>query len=193
MTRRRPFLYLALALLASCGTASVPYSSTSASQAALHASAASLETSNEVDGIRNFHEVHPTLFRSGELAATNAAELQAHGIRTVLSLQNYSRKDAATEQHWLAAAGIQFIWLPMSPFEKPTVAAINQALADIDVVADQPIDVHCALGSDRTGIVVAAYRIKYDGWTYDQAVAEMRTYGHSVFLRWWDSVLKNIH
>jgi protein tyrosine/serine phosphatase len=33
--------------------------------------------------------------------------------------------------------------------------------------------VHCKRGADRTGLMCAMYRIAFQGWTKDQAIAEM--------------------
>jgi hypothetical protein len=38
---------------------------------------------------------------------------------------------------------------------------------------------HCSAGHDRTGIVAAFIRIKYEHWPVDQAIDEMRRYGHN--------------
>jgi len=38
---------------------------------------------------------------------------------------------------------------------------------------------HCSAGHDRTGIVAAYIRIKYEHWPVDQAIDEMRRYGHN--------------
>jgi protein tyrosine/serine phosphatase len=43
--------------------------------------------------------------------------------------------------------------------------------------ANRPVFVHCRQGQDRTGIVVAAYRMKTDGWPLDLAEAEMESFG----------------
>jgi protein-tyrosine phosphatase len=39
------------------------------------------------------------------------------------------------------------------------------------------IFVHCRLGDDRTGMMVAAYRMAEEGWTADEAMNEMRSFG----------------
>jgi protein-tyrosine phosphatase len=39
--------------------------------------------------------------------------------------------------------------------------------------------VHCRLGDDRTGMMVAAYRMADEGWTADEAMAEMKAFGFS--------------
>jgi protein-tyrosine phosphatase len=38
---------------------------------------------------------------------------------------------------------------------------------------------HCSAGHDRTGIVAAYIRIKYQHWPVEQAIAEMRRLGHN--------------
>ena len=41
----------------------------------------------------------------------------------------------------------------------------------------RPVYVHCKAGQNRTGFVIATYRMVYQGWTPEEAVREMRTYG----------------
>lgn len=41
-----------------------------------------------------------------------------------------------------------------------------------------PILVHCRAGSDRAGLMVALYRMKFDNWTAEQARQEMLDHGH---------------
>jgi len=46
-----------------------------------------------------------------------------------------------------------------------------------------PVFLHCRQGQDRTGIVVAAYRMKVDGWSLADAEAEMRSFGfHDIWM-----------
>lgn len=48
-------------------------------------------------------------------------------------------------------------------------------------LAPKPTLVHCQHGQDRTGLVIAAYRVRVMGWTKDSAMAEARDFGY----RWW--------
>jgi protein tyrosine/serine phosphatase len=41
---------------------------------------------------------------------------------------------------------------------------------------NEPVFVHCAHGSDRTGCMVGIWRVSEDGYSYDQAYKEMRKY-----------------
>jgi len=56
----------------------------------------------------------------------------------------------------------------------------------------RPVYVHCKAGQNRTGFVIATYRMIYQGWTPEEAVREMRVYG---FYRVWsrdERFLKNL-
>src|SRR5690606_31307602 len=44
--------------------------------------------------------------------------------------------------------------------------------------APKPLLVHCAHGSDRTGIVIALYRILFQNWTKEAAINEMQQGGY---------------
>src|SRR5207245_1968790 len=50
----------------------------------------------------------------------------------------------------------------------------------LKIVHDNPgkkIFVHCRLGNDRTGMLVASYRMAEQGWTSDEAMKEMEAFG----------------
>jgi protein-tyrosine phosphatase len=38
--------------------------------------------------------------------------------------------------------------------------------------------VHCRLGDDRTGMMIAAYRMGQQGWTAKEAMEEMHEFGY---------------
>ena len=48
----------------------------------------------------------------------------------------------------------------------------------------QPVLVHCEHGSDRTGTMVAIYRIAFEGWTKAQATDEMINGGFGIHPMW---------
>ena len=46
-----------------------------------------------------------------------------------------------------------------------------------------PVFVHCQHGCDRTGTIIACYRVKHDKWTNEAALQEAEKYGISSFER----------
>lgn len=183
---KAPIVLLALAFATGCGSANSSNSSTAVSH--------HQPTPSSENDLPNFHTVHPFLMRSGDIVAGDMAELKSLAVRSILSLEDEGGDSALADVERQAAAtqDIAFKWQPMSPSAQPTLAQINKALLFITTPANQPVLVHCKHGSDRTGIVLAAYRIRYDHWTKAQAVAEMKEYGHYSGLFWWDDILDQV-
>jgi len=56
-----------------------------------------------------------------------------------------------------------------------------QAFRDVmDDPAKYPVLVHCFAGYHRTGAMCAVFRMDYQGWSNDEAIAEMRVLGYQV-------------
>jgi hypothetical protein len=47
---------------------------------------------------------------------------------------------------------------------------------------DKKIFLHCQYGADRTGVMVALYRIAVDHWTSEQAITEMKDFHYHSFM-----------
>ncbi len=144
--------------------------------------------------IENFHNVAPGIDRSARPTSDEVNWVAENGYKTILNIEagNFSQKPSyvKAEEKQALQLGLQFFHIPMHPTQGPTKEQIDQAHAFMIDPANQPILVHCHHGKDRTGMVVAAYRMKYQGWTYDDAVAEMNSYGFSGFFTSWLPLLK---
>jgi tyrosine-protein phosphatase SIW14 len=60
------------------------------------------------------------------------------------------------------------------------------------ILAPKPILVHCKHGSDRTGCILAAYRIVQDGWSKEEAMKEFREGGYGFHEKWFKNILRLI-
>lgn len=126
--------------------------------------------------LQNFYQVSPYLYRSAQPYLDGFQELQQHGIGEVLDLRLYHKDVPAPEM----ALTLHNVPLLASNLNTDSVV---QALNTI-THAEKPILVHCLHGADRTGVVVALYRSVCQGWSKEQAIAEMQQgdFGyHSVF------------
>jgi protein tyrosine/serine phosphatase len=146
---------------------------------------------SDTQAIPNFHQVAEHLFRGAQPAASEFQSLARMGIKTVLDLREEGH--SVTEEKLVEAAGMRYISLPMSGVLPPTDQQIARALAVMEDSANGPIFVHCGRGADRTGPVIACYRIAHDGWQNRQALDEARTFGMSRLERGMRSYVLHYH
>ena len=71
-----------------------------------------------------------------------------------------------------------YLNVPLPGLGAPTDAQVVLVLSLLES-SRPPVFVHCEHGADRTGTIMACYRMQHDGWTTDQAMAEARLYGMS--------------
>jgi tyrosine-protein phosphatase SIW14 len=134
----------------------------------------------QYDELPNFHEVNARLFRGGQPKPGGLKRLAALGVKTVINLRG-DDKLMLGEEREAKSLGMKFFNLPLSLGGRPSREQIARALALIDAPENQPVFVHCHKGADRTGVVVAAYRITHDHWTGEEAQREADRYG----MGWW--------
>lgn len=122
-------------------------------------------------GLDNFWMFGPNLYRSGQPAAADYPMLaKKFGVRTIVNL------DARNPEP--------------TPDPALKIAVVNAGLSEMDIAAGEDeiatalramhegarrggVLVHCQWGSDRTGAVVALYRMLYQRWSREQALNEM--------------------
>ena len=136
------------------------------------------QTEVRYEELPNFHQVNSQLYRGGQPKAGGIRKLAALGIKTIVSLRSEDDRTRA-EAAAAKALGLRYFDIPMPDLSRPTDAQVNRALALINAPENQPVFVHCKRGSDRTGTVIACYRISHDGWTSRQAKEEAKNYGLS--------------
>jgi tyrosine-protein phosphatase SIW14 len=128
--------------------------------------------------VRNFGEVNDRLYRGGEPTQRALEELAALHVNLVIDLREPGAQ-TKLEQEMVEAQKMKYINVPMSAFHAPTADQIGRVLWLLVNGDTQKIFVHCWRGKDRTGTVVACYRIQHDGWDNHKALAEAHKYGMS--------------
>jgi protein tyrosine phosphatase (PTP) superfamily phosphohydrolase (DUF442 family) len=119
------------------------------------------------EGVPNFFRVCAGLYRGGQPDARGFRELKRLGVRTVVNL----RKED-DDLPLLKSLGLGYEHIPLEAWRVRREHAVRFLRAAADP-ARGPVFVHCRHGSDRTGAMVAAYRLAVCGFGREEAVAEM--------------------
>ncbi len=132
------------------------------------------------EALPNFHQVNEQLYRGAQPANGGMKELAELHIKTVINLrgEDESTREEETEAQ---AAGLRYFSEPLPGFGRPKDEQVEKVLAIINDAQNWPVFVHCHHGEDRTGTIIAVYRITHDGWTLEQAKKEAKHYGMSRF------------
>jgi uncharacterized protein (TIGR01244 family) len=124
----------------------------------------------------NFHMVNERLFRGGQPKKDGIKKLADLGIKTIVNLRGES-DDTKAEEHEAKSFGMRFFNVPMSSAGRPTEEQVKLIFEIIESSENAPVFVHCRRGSDRTGVIIALFRIKYNGWNDTQALDEAKRFG----------------
>lgn len=123
--------------------------------------------------LENLHQVSAELYRCEQPSAADMRALAALGIRSVVNLRAFH-----SDRDEVAGTALELREVPMhaDALEHAELVLALRALLD----APKPVVVHCWHGSDRTGAVVAAWRVALEGWTPAEALDEMTAggFGH---------------
>ena len=130
-----------------------------------------------VPGITNCARVNDSVYRGAQPNGEGIKSLARLGVRTIINLR-------MTNDIWFAeeaearAMGITYTNVPMSGIGRPTDEQVAKVLLIIET-STAPVFVHCQHGADRTGTIIACYRIRHDKWPSKQALQEAKEYGMS--------------
>jgi len=126
-----------------------------------------------IDTRINLYQMDSKLFRSALPNAEAVNQLKALGVDTVVNF--YQKTDAS----WIGRADLQEIHLPMRTRWFDDEDALDALRAVRKAQEKGPVLIHCKHGQNRTGLVAALYRMMYQGWSKEEALAEMRSFGGS--------------
>jgi hypothetical protein len=143
---------------------------------------------------KRLREVVPGLvYRSGQMTVDGFIEaMNTFHFRTIINLQeDYPDPDIALgyfttrtvkESVLCRQLGARFLFIPPDTLPRTQVphrhpAAIDHFLRVMDDPESYPALLHCRAGLHRTGIMVAVYRMEYQGWSQHQAIQELKANG----------------
>ena len=151
-----------------------------AQNSASPAIAAQPATKQKLAGLPNFGRVSDTLSRGAQPKDAGYAELKQQGFEIVVSFREHSDQIAA-ERRAVEALGMRFVSIPWPPSHSPRTAQVAEFLELLRANPGKEIFAHCQRGAERTGVMIATYRIAAEKWTPQQALDEMETFGFHGF------------
>ncbi len=172
----------AAALFAAAITFAFVLSTTSARQAPLPADSA--EKIN-LQGIANAARVNSMLYRGAQPRLEALPELKKLGIGVIVDFRD-DANSIEWEKKGVESQGMTFVSIPWSASKNPSREKVAAFFSTLNDNTGKKIFVHCERGADRTGTMIALYRIAYDHWTPDQAVAEMNAF------HYWNHLFPNL-
>ena len=129
--------------------------------------------------VRNFAKVNDHLYRGGQPTLIGLQELGAMGVKVDIDLRE-SGEGTAVESDAARKLGMKYINIPFPPLSAPPTTLVKQVLSLLTGSNTDTVFLHCRRGKDRTGTVIACYRMQHDGWDNQRALAEARQYGMSM-------------
>ncbi|MBI3462916.1 MAG: dual specificity protein phosphatase family protein [Planctomycetes bacterium] len=127
---------------------------------------------------QNLREVEPGLvYRGAEQKLGPLRRIvRRYRIRTVLCLAEPEHEQQAVAE----SLGVQWLCVPLTSTSATlTFDRLERAAGIMADRAKQPVFFHCKRGVYRSHLAQAVYRMKYCGWTLDQAVNELRAIGYA--------------
>jgi protein tyrosine phosphatase (PTP) superfamily phosphohydrolase (DUF442 family) len=129
-------------------------------------------------GVPNLYRVSEGLYRGDQPSPQGMQNLKKLGVKTILNLRSFhSDRDEISE------TGLAYEHIFMKPWHPEE----EDAVRFLKMVTDPkrtPVLVHCQHGADRTGAMIAVYRITVQGWSKAEAIREMTEGGYGFHQTW---------
>ncbi len=133
----------------------------------------------ELQGVPNLHMVSAVLFRSAQPNSEGMQKLKDQlKVETIVNLRSFH-----SDRDEIGLTGLAYEHIYMKAWHPE----YKEAVRFLQIVTNPrrtPVLVHCLHGADRTGTMVALYRIAVEGWSKEEAIREMTEGGygyHSIF------------
>ena len=133
----------------------------------------------QVSGVPNFNKVNDGIYRGGQPSDEGFRNLAKMGVKTVVDLRRPNEHSTADEERLVKSLGMRYVNVPMNGMAAPTEQQVSKVLGILNASEGGPVFVHCRRGADRTGTVLACYRMGHDSWENRKAFKEAKSLGMS--------------
>jgi protein tyrosine/serine phosphatase len=137
-------------------------------------------------GLPNLHRVTDSIYRCAQPTEAGLRAAEKMGIRTVVSLRAFHSDRDEIVSTKLKRERISFnTWHP----EEEDVLRFLRIVTQTN---NGPYLVHCLHGADRTGTMIAIYRMAVQGWKKEAAIKEMTdgNFGYHVV---WKNLIRYLN
>ena len=133
-------------------------------------------TIHGVYGVEKLAKVSDILYRGEQPRRKGFQRLQRMGIKTVVNTRNFH------SDRWnMHGTGLRYYAIPY-PAWRTTDEDVVAFIKIMENTENHPVFVHCRIGVDRSGLMVAIYRVIFEGWSREDAIEEMKYYGYNAWL-----------
>jgi protein tyrosine phosphatase (PTP) superfamily phosphohydrolase (DUF442 family) len=129
-------------------------------------------------GVPNLCRVSDALYRGDQPSSLGMEHLKKLGIKTILNLRSFH-----SDRDEIGETGLAYEHIYMKAWH-PEEEDMVRFLKIVTDPKRAPVLVHCQHGADRTGTMIAVYRIAVQGWSKDEAVREMTQGGFGFHQTW---------
>lgn len=121
--------------------------------------------------LENFYCIDKNVFRSEQPDEKSFSQIEKFGIKEVLNLRQHHTDNDETKESQLV---LHHIKINTGKISSAQILAALQKIKN----AKGPILIHCWHGSDRTGVISAAYRVIFQNWSRARAIDEFKNGGY---------------
>lgn len=132
----------------------------------------------DLQGVTNLFKVSDGLYRSAQPTAEGMRSLKKLGVVTIINLRSFH-----SDRDEIGSTGLAYEHIYMKAWHPER----KEAVRFLQIVTNEkctPVVVHCQRGSDRTGAMIALYRIAVQKWSKEEAIREMSEGGYGYHAIW---------